>query len=128
MCANGLDLRQLGHLDILLIARSAAPRDSYYPRAPTVMICDETRPGRAVSELALPGLPDRISVRELIRSRVREEVAQANLDRQSSHRLLVQPTDTEASLNGYRLRTPRLIDWEAQAEVALTASIRTHFS
>ncbi|HYI75586.1 MAG TPA: hypothetical protein VEW90_09985 [Gaiellaceae bacterium] len=88
---------------------------------PTVTIRDETRPGRAIAELALPGLPDRISVRELIRSRVREEVAQANLDRQSSHRLLVLPTDAESSLNGYRLRTPRLIDWEAQAEVALKA-------
>ena len=88
---------------------------------PTVTIRDETRPGRTVSELELPDLPDRITVRELVRSRVREEVAKANLDREGSHSLLVQPTGAEASLNGYRLRTPRLIDWEAQAEVALEA-------
>jgi hypothetical protein len=31
----------------------------------------------------------------------------------------VQPTDSEQTLNGYALRRPRQLDWEAQAESAL---------
>jgi hypothetical protein len=52
---------------------------------------------------------------------VREEVAKANLHRESAHHLLIQPTDAEITLNGYRLKTPRTIDWERQADVALDA-------
>lgn len=97
------------------------PIRSYYPSVPTITIRDETRPGRTFSELELPGLPDRVTIEELIRTRVREEVAKANLDRTAAHRLLVQPTDSEATTDGYRLRAPRLINWEAQAEIALEA-------
>jgi hypothetical protein len=103
----------------LLIGVPSALAGSYYPSVPTITIRDETRPGRAFSELVLSGLPDRVSLRELIRTRVREEVAKANLDRTATHRLLVQPTDSEVTPNGYRLKAPRLIDWEAQAEIAL---------
>jgi hypothetical protein len=85
---------------------------------PAVKVRDESRPGRVVSELLLPELPDRVTVRELIRTRVREEVAKANADRAGPHRLLVRPTDAEETLNGYRLRTPRTIDWERQALIA----------
>lgn len=85
---------------------------------PTITIRDETRPGRTVSEVVLPELPDRLTVRELIRTRVREEVAKANLHKETAHHLLIQPTDAEVTLNGYRLKQPRTIDWERQAEVA----------
>ena len=68
--------------------------------------------------MVLSGLPARITLRELIRTRIREEVAIANLERTKAHRLLVQPTETETTLNGYRLRTSRMIDWERQAAVA----------
>ncbi|WP_419999773.1 hypothetical protein [Streptomyces boninensis] len=46
---------------------------------PTVTFRDETATGRPVAEAwEAPGLPDRMTVRELIRLRVREEVARHN--------------------------------------------------
>ena len=89
---------------------------------PNVHVRDGTRPGRGSgSELLLPDLPDRVSVRELIRTRVREEVAKANADRSQPRRLLVAPLDAEETVNGYRLREGRTIDWERQADVAVGA-------
>jgi hypothetical protein len=94
---------------------------------PTIIVRDEARPGRVVSAFALPELPERISLRELIRTRVREEVAAANLNQSEVHHLLVQPTDAEITLNGYRLRKPRPIDWERQARIAEEAFGRNGF-
>jgi hypothetical protein len=94
---------------------------------PSITIRDETRPGRTVAELDLPDLPDRITLRDLIRTRVREEVAKANLHRETAHHLLIQPADAEVTLNGYRLKEPRTIDWERQAEIAVDAFDRNGF-
>jgi hypothetical protein len=94
---------------------------------PTLTIRDETRPGRTISELSLTDLPDRITLRELIRTRVREEVAKANLHRETAHHMLVQPSDAEVTLNGYRLKQPRTIDWERQAKIAEDAFERNGF-
>jgi hypothetical protein len=94
---------------------------------PTITIRDETRPGRTISELVLPELPDRITLRELLKTRVREEVAKANLDRETAHHLLIQPTDAEVTLNGYRMRKSKTIDWERQAKVAEEAFARNGF-
>lgn len=93
---------------------------------PSITVRDETRPGRTSSELVLDGLPDRLTARELIRWRVREEVAAANLDRARVPRLLIQPTPEEAALNGPP-RPPRPIDWEHQARVAEDAFERNGF-
>jgi hypothetical protein len=94
----------------------------------TVRIHDEVRPGGATGEtLVVPDMPERVSVRELIRTRVREEVARANADRSQARRLLVAPLDAEETLNGYRLHRGRLIDWERQADVAVEAFERQAF-
>ncbi|MEU7924453.1 hypothetical protein [Micromonospora sp. NPDC049107] len=87
----------------------------------TVMVRDETATGRAVDSWPLTGLPERISARELVRLRVREEVARFNAARPRHFRGLVQPTDTEATLNGYRVAPGRRLDWEAQADRACVA-------
>ncbi|MEO3793041.1 hypothetical protein ABGB14_22740 [Nonomuraea sp. B10E15] len=44
----------------------------------SVTFRDESATGRALEEFSPPGLPDRISARELVRLRVREEVARHN--------------------------------------------------
>lgn len=98
------------------------------PGMPAVRVRDESRPGRVVSELVLPELPERVTARELIRTRVREEVAKVNADRGAApHHMLVRPTDAEETLNGYRLRQPRTIDWERQAAIALQAFSQNGF-
>jgi hypothetical protein len=64
----------------------------------------------------LPDVPERLTLRELIRTRIREEVAIANLERSTPRQLLVRPRDAEVTLNG--VRATRAIDWEEQARVA----------
>jgi hypothetical protein len=67
-----------------------------------VLVRDETMTGREIRSWVLPGLPDEITARELVRLRVREEVARSNASP------LVRPARPGAGR----------VDWEAQAEVA----------
>src|SRR5207244_3429358 len=66
-------------------------------------------------------LTERITVRELIRSRVYQEVQDFNLKRPARFAGLVQPTDSETALNGDQRHEPRRIDWSNQFEAALKA-------
>lgn len=93
----------------------------------TVTVRDETRPGSVTSTLTLEDIPAAITLRDLIRTRVREEVARANAAPGREVRTLVEPVEAERTLNGYRLREPRRIDWERQADVALEAFERNGF-
>jgi hypothetical protein len=92
-----------------------------------VTVRDETPSGRAIDTWVLPDLPDSITARELLRLRVREEVARYNSTRPEYFRGLVQPTEAEATLNGYRLKSERRLDWEKQADAACTAFGRNGF-
>jgi hypothetical protein len=92
-----------------------------------VMFRDETATGRALAEFSLPDLPERSSARELVRLRVREEVARYNASPTHHFAGLVKPTDAEAELNGYRMRTVRRLDWEKQADAAEVAFARNGF-
>ncbi|MFI0407511.1 hypothetical protein [Actinomadura sp. 3N508] len=85
---------------------------------PAVTFRDETATGRPVAEFHLADLPEKMTVRELIRLRVREEVARHNARPSDRFHGLVRPDGAEAELNGYRLREPRRIDWERQADIA----------
>ena len=85
---------------------------------PSVTFRDETATGKPVAEVRVAELPDRMTVRELIRLRVREEVARHNAHPSARFNGLVRPDEAETELNGYRLREPRRLDWERQAEIA----------
>ncbi|HOB75659.1 MAG TPA: hypothetical protein PKG54_14170 [Phycisphaerae bacterium] len=88
----------------------------------TLTVRDETTSGQLLGRITLEFLTERITVRELIRSRVYQEVQDHNLKaHQHVFQGLVQPSDAERELNGYRLRKPRTIDWKQQYEVALKA-------
>jgi len=89
-------------------------------------IRDETAAGRAVGSIMLD-VPGKVTLRELIRLRVREEVARYNAQPTERFRGLVRPTEAEADLNGYLMRTPVRIDWQRQADVAVTAFARNGF-
>ncbi|HSL45805.1 MAG TPA: hypothetical protein VK897_20395 [Anaerolineales bacterium] len=62
-----------------------------------------------------------ISIRELIRQRVYQEVEQFNSRQPAVFRMLVQPNDTERTLNGFKFHKPRLVDPEMQFEKAIEA-------
>lgn len=93
----------------------------------TVTFRDETATGKSVTEFEVAGLPEHLTVRELIRLRVREEVARHNDRPGDRFNGLVRPDDAEAELNGYRLRESRRIDWERQAEIAERAFLSNGF-
>ena len=103
---------------------------------PTLTIADETAPGSAGSpgtagrisrEMTLDFLTEKVTVRELIRSRVYQEVQDYNLRRPEHFQGLVQPADTEKTLNGYKLKRGREIDWKQQYDKALDAFGRNGF-
>lgn len=91
--------------------------------AHTLTICDETPVGDRKNLRDLDFLNERITVRELIRERVYEEVREYNATSREIYNGLVQPTETEVTLNGFRFRDNkrRQINWEAQYERALQA-------
>ena len=73
-------------------------------------------------------VPDEmISVQELIRARVYREVHDYNLDQPEYFHGLVQPSEAERSLNGFRMRRRRKIDPERQFELAKRAFYNNGF-
>ncbi len=70
---------------------------------------------------------ERITVRELIRTRVYGEVRDYNLRQPEYFRGLVQPTDAERTLNGFKVRQGRRLDPEKQFEKAVESFYRNGF-
>lgn len=70
---------------------------------------------------------ERVTVRELIESRVRQEVEAINRDPSRELHALVLPTDAERTLNGFRLRQPHRLDAEVQCALALEAFEQNRF-
>ncbi len=80
-----------------------------------VTIRDEATDGRALGESVIDFLTETISVEELIRGRVYQEVQDYNRDGAAKFRGLVDP----APQDGAAVR--REIDWKSQFEVACEA-------
>ena len=95
--------------------------------ATLVTVFDETTSGERTSSLTLEFLTARVTARELIRRRVYEEVQEYNLSTPEYFRGLIQPTEAEKVLNGYKLRERRKIDWQEQYNKALEAFGRNGF-
>lgn len=89
----------------------------------TLTVYDEMTTGGRSEPIVLEFLTEEVTVRELIRQRVYQEVQDYNLSKAKAPVFngLVQPTDAEQTLNGYKLKKPRLIDWNKQYENAITA-------
>jgi hypothetical protein len=91
-----------------------------------VMVTDANTTGGETARLLLQGVPLPVTLRDLIRFRVREEVARYNANPAPRFNGLALPSDAEAARNGNVLRKRRL-DWEAQAEAAIQAFERNGF-
>lgn len=89
--------------------------------AMTLRVRDETMggPSRPAFDFEFPS--DELTVRELIRERVYQEVQDHELRTAGLFDGLVRPTDAEATLNGYASRPVRAVDWRAQFERACRA-------
>ena len=73
----------------------------------TLTIRDETTGGLPLHEWALEVPAERMSVRELIRARVYQEVQDHHLKNNDVFRGFIQPEESEKTLNGWKF-TPAL--------------------
>lgn len=93
-----------------------------------VLCRDESASGRELSRVLVEMPTDQISARELVRLRVREEVARHNAAPTTRFRGLVHPSDATAGPDGcWLLRSARRLDWELQADAAVRAFERNGF-
>jgi hypothetical protein len=87
----------------------------------TVTVVDETTAGTRGEAWHLEIFEETLTLRELIRRRVFQEVAEYNAKQGPVFHGLVRPDDAEVTLNGYKLRTKRRVDPEKQVASALAA-------
>lgn len=93
----------------------------------TLTIKDETSSGQTVNSFTLESLTECMTVRELIRARIYQEVQDYNLKKPETFRGLVQPSEAECVLDGFKLRETCKIDWKEQFECALEVFERNGF-
>ena len=88
-----------------------------------LLIRDETTAslGKTEHNFTVHVSGEKISIRELIRQRVTQEVDEFNSRQPAVFRMLVQPSDTERTLNGFKFHKPRLVDPITQYEKAIEA-------
>ncbi|GAT67754.1 hypothetical protein HS048_04825 [Planomonospora sp. ID91781] len=92
-----------------------------------VSFVDETTSGERREAWHLEIFEERITLREVIRRRVFQEVAEYNAASPEAFRGLVQPGETERALNGDRTRARRRVDAERQFAEAVEAFGRNGF-
>ncbi len=95
--------------------------------AASVLMYDETPGYERTPRVKLQLVSDRITVRQLIEIRVRREVDAINRAPGMEFRTLVQPTDAERTLNGFKFRKPKTIDADAQCALAFDAFEHSRF-
>ncbi|MDX2249370.1 MAG: hypothetical protein SF052_21475 [Bacteroidia bacterium] len=92
-----------------------------------LIIHDETTAGSILNQVKLKLSRDVISIAELIRIRVFQEVNEYNQKRPEYYRGLVQPAHAEIALNGYKMDKKHRIDPETQFSIAIDAFRRNEF-
>jgi len=95
--------------------------------ATTLTIHDETTSGQKTNTFTIDCLTERLTVRDLIKARIYQEVQDYNFKEPEYFRGLVEPTNAERVLNGYKLKAKRKIDWQEQYQRALEAFERNGF-
>jgi hypothetical protein len=93
----------------------------------TVSFRDETTLGDHRLSWAMEIFEERLPLRELIRRRIHQEVAEYNAARPTVFHGLVQPAGASIAPGGFRLDRPRRIDAEQQYELAVQAFTRNGF-
>jgi hypothetical protein len=93
----------------------------------TVKIQDQSGAGRVGATTTLEGISHKITLRDLVRTRVREEVARYNAGPEPIFSGLVMPEGAQPTHEGFRMPQPRRIDWQQQADRAIQAFQRNGF-
>ncbi|MBV8437295.1 MAG: hypothetical protein JOY95_07260 [Silvibacterium sp.] len=93
----------------------------------TVHIRDEVIPGQLSPAESVLVSQAVTTARELIRSRIQQEVERHNQSLPEVFCGLVQPEESERILNGFRMKVRRPLDWNAQFEKACAGFQRNGF-
>lgn len=93
----------------------------------TVTIKDQSGAGKVADTITIEGIDSRITPRDLIRTRVREEVARYNATLADIFQGLVMPEGAQPAPGGFRMPARRGVDWEQQAGLAVDAFARNGF-
>jgi hypothetical protein len=95
----------------------------------TIIFQDETVSGDILRTIEIMVENEMMMVRDLIAARVRKEVETYNAQAQEYFQGLIQPSDAEATLNGYtyKMRNKRYVDPEKQVFVAWDAFQKNRF-
>lgn len=93
----------------------------------TIRLLDGVLPGTSVPAKTLTVPQAKTTAREIIRTRVRQEVERHNESLPEVFEGLVQPEESERILNGFRMRARRALSWEAQFERACSSFERNGF-
>jgi hypothetical protein len=90
-------------------------------------IRDTTGTGKVVNEIDISLKSSRVTVKEIIEARVAAEVEKYNGKLPEYFNGLVQPTNAERTLNGYKMKERKKIDTEKQIYIALDAFMKNGF-
>jgi hypothetical protein len=93
----------------------------------TLTITDETAGGKVTNEVNISFENELSTVQEIIRARVFAEVEAYDTKLPEYYRGLIQPGETEQTLNGYKMKKRRRVDAEQQYLTALDAFQKNGF-
>ena len=87
----------------------------------SLIVKDETITGEIVNEVKLRFMKDSITVQEIIAERVEREVDEYNRKLPDYFKGLIQPSEAEQTLNGFKMKKRAVVDAEKQVLVALAS-------
>jgi hypothetical protein len=87
----------------------------------TVRIKDETASGKILNDITISLKNEIVTIKEIITARVISEVDDYNSKKSDYFNGLIQPTDAEKTLNGFKMMQKKYIDPEKQVYIALDA-------
>jgi hypothetical protein len=93
----------------------------------TISIQDENFSGAVLQAVKVGFASDTVTIKDIIEARVRQEVELYNQKLPDYFNGLIEPSDAEKTINGYKLRNRKLIDGEKQVYVALDAFLKNAF-
>jgi hypothetical protein len=93
----------------------------------TLTITDETAGGKVTNEVNITFENELTTVQDIIKARVYAEVDAYNSKLPEYYRGLIQPGETEITLNGYKMKQRRMVDAEKQYLTALDAYQKNGF-
>ena len=92
-----------------------------------LIIKDETFSGDILNEIEIAVEQEIVTVKDIITARVEAEVERYNIKSREYFKGLIQPSGTEQTLNGFRMKNNRKIDAEKQVYVALDAFLKNGY-